>query len=87
MEWQHLPTWDIQKAICIFQRMVCVNKSSDHGLISSHQQQMLKLQQRMCPRHFFIKDFVCYVQSLHITADNYIIVMMDANEQIGRAHV
>lgn len=67
---------------------VC-KQSPELGLISSYRQQVLKLQQRMpfesnlCPRKYFIQDFIAYVQSLSIKPNDFIIIMIDANEKLG----
>lgn len=77
------------KKLFLFSAYRVCKQSSELGLISSYRQQVLKLQQRypftpnLCPRRYFIQDFISYIKSLVITPNDYIIVMIDANEQLG----
>lgn len=66
---------------------VC-KQSPTLGLISSYRQQVLKLYQRglhknPCPRKYFILDLIDYIRSLKIKEQDFILIMIDANEQFG----
>lgn len=79
----------VAKRLFLFSTYRVCKQSPSLGLISSYRQHLLKLQQRVpnqltpCPRQFFISDLVQYIQSLAVTQDDYIIILIDANEQLG----
>lgn len=67
---------------------VCKQDSND-GVYSSHKQQQLSLRQRFgpdhtpCPRQAFITDMIDYVRALELTDEDFLIIMLDANEVMG----
>lgn len=64
-------------------------QNANEGVYSSYKQQQLSLRARtgalhpICPRNAFITDLIAYVVSLALTDDDFLLIMLDANEVIG----
>lgn len=67
---------------------VCKQTPTD-GVYSSYKQQQLSLRARtgphqvVCPRHAFITDLIEYINSLGLTDQDFLLIMLDANEVLG----
>lgn len=67
---------------------VCKQDTTD-GVYSSYKQQQLSLRSRtgpqhqICPRNAFIGDLIEYTHSLQLTNQDYLLIMLDANEVMG----